>query len=599
MKKIKYILSSIVLSLMIVACNQDAGMDGQGYLVIKLNTVTSTFKPSETRADVPSNYNAKQLHVEIKNAQGNVVKSTNDFDNDQQFAGDIALLPGQYTIVAHSDNWDGSGSGFDAPYYYGSNTVTVQEGAIKTVKITCTQANVKVTVNYDESFAEYFTSASTKISSAVSGVSPLSFTMGQTTKSGYFPVGNLAATLQVVNKKEIENTQTDEITGVQARDHYILNYKVAESGNLGDGTTGGIKVTVDESTNTYTYTFEVPQKMGTEFAAKGANAWSTFAMLNADITSKTQSFQASGITLQWRQTGEENWNEIANSALAINNDEKIQYTLKGLTPQTSYDYRIRYVEGDNEITSNVIKFTTEAQIPLYNGGFELWNKGGDTWYPNESGKAYWDTSNPGSTIMGEDYNVTTRSTDVKHSGTYAAKLASNYVVIKFAAASLYTGSFGSLVGTDGAILNWGIPFTGRPTKLKGYLRYAPGSINRGDRPNGAPAKGSDDLCQIYCALTNKSIQVNNTKIAETFPNWKTDSRVIAYGTLPESKCVSTNGNWVEFEIPLEYNNLTTKPSHLIIVCSSSKYGDYFYGSDSSILYLDDFELVYGDTPSVK
>ncbi|MBR2946456.1 MAG: DUF4493 domain-containing protein [Bacteroidaceae bacterium] len=598
MKKIQYICACLFLVLAGISCTQDMEMDGQGYLIIKLNTVTSTLKPSATRADAPTNYEAKRLRVEIKDMQGNVVMSTNDFDNDEDFVGDIPLIPGNYTIVAHSYNWDGSGSGFNAPYYYGSSTATVTEGSRKTVKITCTQANVKVTVNYDDSFKEYFTSASTKVSSESTGVTPLQFVMGQTTQSGYFPVGNLTTTLEVTNKKGIKNTQTDEITGVQARDHYILNYKVAAAGNLGDGTTGGVTVTVDDKTNTYTYTFEVPQKMGTEFAAKGANAWSTFAMLNAEITSKTQSFQNSGITLQWKVSGAEEWNEVANDALTITETDKIQYTLKGLSSQTAYEYRIRYVEGDNEVTSNIIKFTTEQQTPLYNGGFENWWMDGKVAYANAQGTSFWDTSNQGAASFGG--SNTTETTSVVHGGSKAAKLESKYIVIKFAAASLYTGSFGALIGTKGAWLNWGVPFTARPTALKGYMQYAPATINRvgSNLPANTPEKGSPDQCGMYCALLSEALVVDNTDMS-TFPNWETDPRVIAYGTLPTSQNVHSNGQWKEVNIPLVYRDLTRKPTHLLVVFSASKYGDYFHGGEGSTLYLDDFELVYGNTPSVK
>ena len=584
--------------ILIAACNQDIEMDGQGYLVIKLNTVTSTIKPAKTRADAPAGYEAKQLCVEIKDASGRTIKSTNDYNNDEDFSGEIPLKPGNYTIIAHSYNWDGNGSGFNAPYYYGSSTATVTEGSIKTVKITCTQANVKVTVNYDDSFKEYFTAASTKVSSIVSGVTPLQFVMGQSTQSGYFPVGNLTTNLEVTNKKGVKNTQTDEIKGVQARDHYILNYKVAATGNLGDGVSGGVTVTVDDKTNTYTYTFEVPQKMGTEITAKGANAWSTFAMLNADITSKTQSFQNSGITLQWRLAGAEEWNEIENAALLISEKDKVQYTLKGLKPQTAYEYRIRYVEGDNEVTSNLIKFTTEQQTALYNGGFENWWMDGKVAYANAQGTSFWDTSNQGAASFGG--SNTTETTSVVHGGSKAAKLESKYIVIKFAAASLYTGSFGALIGTKGAWLNWGVPFTARPTALKGYMQYAPANINRvgSNLPSGTPGEGSPDQCGMYCALLSEALVVDNTDMS-TFPNWETDSRVIAYGTLPTSQNVHSNGQWKEVNIPLVYRDLTKKPTHLLVVFSASKYGDYFHGGEGSTLYLDDFELVYGDTPSVK
>ena len=131
MKKIQYICACLFLVLAGISCTQDMEMDNQGYLVIKLNTVTSTLKPSATRADAPTNYDAKRLRVEIKDIQGNVVKSTNDFYNDEDFAGDIALKPGNYTIVAHSYNWDGSGSGFNAPYYYGSSTATALKEQLK------------------------------------------------------------------------------------------------------------------------------------------------------------------------------------------------------------------------------------------------------------------------------------------------------------------------------------------------------------------------------------------------------------------------------------------------------------------------------------
>ena len=82
----------------------------------------------------------------------------------------------------------------------------------------------------------------------------------------------------------------------------------------------------------------------------------------------------------------------------------------------------------------------------------------------------------------------------------------------------------------------------------------------------------------------------------TANNWQTDPRVIAYGELIQN---TSDGAWKEFNIPLTYHSLTQKPTHLLIVCSSSRWGDYFYGCDSSTLLLDDFTLEYGDTPVVQ
>ena len=50
--------------------------------------------------------------------------------------------------------------------------------------------------------------------------------------------------------------------------------------------------------------------------------------------------------------------------------------------------------------------------------------------------------------------------------------------------------------------------------------------------------------------------------------------------------------WTEFTIPIEYTSTDRVPTHILIVCSSSRWGDYFTGCDKSELWVDDFELIY-------
>lgn len=604
MKKIQYLLSGMLLAVMSVSCSQDMDMDSnQGYLTLKINSLVSTHDPNGTRAAAPEGYDAKTLHVEIQNAEGTVVKSTDNFASDTEFQGNIELLAGTYTIIAHSANWDGNGSGFGTPYYYGSSTVTVMPKSLVKGSVTCTQANVKLTVNYDQSFVNGFKSAKTTISSVLDGISPLEFVMNETTQSGYIPAGDFTAKLDVVNKNDASYTLSRDFTDVQPRDHYILNFKVADEGYLGDGTNSGIEVEVDESTNTYTFTFEVPRKASISLVTRAANAWSTFAMLNASITAKTDAFNNSGLVMQWRKAGETEWTEIANSELTVDATDNVTTTLKGLTPETTYECRLRYVDGETEVASDPVSFTTEKQIPLYNGGFENWWMDSNVAYANEKGITYWDTSNKGAASFGG--SNTSQETSIVHGGSSAAKLESKYIVIKFAAASLYTGSFGALIGTSGAWLNWGVEHVSRPTALKGYMQYAPANIassgNQGfssSAPAEAPGRGEPDVCGMYCALLSESLVVDNTDMS-TFPDWETDPRVIAYGSLKDEQNVNTNGKWQEVNIPLVYRDLNRKPTHILVVFSASKYGDYFHGGKGSLLYVDDFELVYGDNPEVK
>lgn len=600
MKKIQYILTFLFVALFAVSCSQDMELEGeQGYLTLRVNSLVST-NEGGTRAAAPEDYAPRTLHVEIVDQSGKVVKSTDDFANDKNFQGNIKMKVGTYTIVAHSANWDGNGSGFDTPYYYGSTTVKVLSQSLVTASVTCTQANVKLTVNYDDVFASSFKSAVTTVTSAVSGIDPLQFVMNETTKSGYIPVGNFDAKLDVVNYSDVSNTLTRKFENVKAREHYILNFKLAQDGYLGDGTGAGVKVEVDESTNTYTYTFEVPRKSAISLVTRAANAWSTFAMLSASVTAKTQSFDNAGLTMEWRVAGATDWNVIPYDALTIDAQDNVTTTLKGLTPNTSYEYRLRYINGDADVVCEPVAFTTEEQIALYNGGFENWWMDGKVAYANEQGVSFWDTSNTGAASFGGSNTTETTDAAYVHSGSKAARLESKYIVIKFAAASLYTGSFIELVGTKGAKLNWGVPFASRPTALKGYMQYEPASVNRTSTsaPAEAPASGEPDQCGMYCALLSEALLVDNTDMS-TFPDWENDSRVIAYGSLPLDQNVHSNGAWKEVNIPLVYNNINKKPTHLLVVFSASKYGDYFHGGEGSVLYVDDFSLEYGDTPAVK
>ena len=58
------------------------------------------------------------------------------------------------------------------------------------------------------------------------------------------------------------------------------------------------------------------------------------------------------------------------------------------------------------------------------------------------------------------------------------------------------------------------------------------------------------------------------------------------------KVTSTTGEWKEYVIPINYQKGNVYPTHIIISCSASQYGDYFVGSTQSRLWLDAFELIY-------
>lgn len=275
----------------------------------------------------------------------------------------------------------------------------------------------------------------------------------------------------------------------------------------------------------------------------------------------------------------------------------------GLQPLTSYEV-YAFTGSEN---SDIREFTTEGEEELPNAGLNVYSNAEDSKYqsffdPAHAlwNKKWWDSGNSGSTLVGANGVICSVDLDEKSEGIASARLNSRYVVIKFAAGNLFTGEFAGLVGTKGGKVNFGRPWHTRPASLKFDMKYICGNIDYIDEvPAGTNIKmGDSDCAEIYIALgkwdyktyggtPDSPVQVNTTDKASFFdPN---GDDVIAYGNYIISS--STNG-WQQVEIPLSYKSLDQQPTHIIISCASSRYGDYFTGSSSSVLWIDNFRLEY-------
>lgn len=578
------------------SCSQQEDIltnDNTGYLCLNVSTELTTTKSGDFD---PTTYKPKQFYVAIHDAEGKVVKSTEDFE--KEWAGQkLKLEIGVYTIKVHSNGFDGSVSGEDLPFYAGETTVTISRGKEVAANIKCKLANVKVTVNFDSSFGKTFKAAEVSISSLLTGVEAQDFKMGTTKGAVYFPEGDIVALIRVTNFENSVYIQRDTIKNVKANDHYIFNYKVKLVGE------GDIQIEVDESESVYTFTFELDPTPKTSLevdAPVAGNVWSSFVNVTGKIKTKEdedQVFESSSMFFEYQKYGDIDWEQIQ----AINTGgDSYKAKLTGLTPNASYKFRLAYRTGNEEYVSGERSFTTDIATALPNGDMENWTQDGKT--IDLGGGTFWDSSNPGTTTGAGalvNVNPTQGVTSPVHGGSKAAQLKSQYAsafgIGKFAAASLYAGWFEELVGTDGAKLNWGRPFTARPSQLKGWYQYTTGKV---DYDGSGPLSSKDnDLWSAQVALVDLGsanyVRVDNTDLS-TIPKWDTDSRVVAYGKLSDDFCKQQKTSWTQFVIDLDYKNLTKKPTHIIIVFSSSKYGDYFEGSTSSLLYLDDLEFVYGE-----
>lgn len=622
MKKYIYLLCSLLM--LFSACQQEQNFSNEniGYLRLDLGVNTSAISRSE---EVP--YDPKQLAVQIITEDGEIVKQTNDWTEWE--GQQIALPVGTYTLKASSAGFDGMTSGFDKPYYTGSEEINIEKDKEVNKTVTCTLANVKVTVIFDQSFVDAFKEAKVTVDDNADneGIDALDFVMGQKNKSAYFPVTDLKAIVNVVNQQDISHSQTDVIQNVQPRDHYILTYKVGEI------TGGDVSISIDETTRTYTYNFTISTLPKTTLTAS-ANAWSKFAYLEGTAVT-TETLESTKMVMQYRLKKAEEWTPLVTAF----EGETYKAKVEGLTPATEYECRMVY--GEEEYVSAVTEFTTETTPALPNGNFDNWwrqeEKDNSPWYAIASGDAtafdtnrmlfsFWDSGNGGTAPLMRKNPTAPEETEIHTTGGKGVKMQSQFVGFlslgKFAAGNIYTGHFCSAnTSTYQAKINFGQPFVSRPTQMKGWFKY-----NRGTDVNYPKGEGEyktllqqagGDLCGIYIALVDNegfdyeghkyAYEVNGDLGGDDPTNFKyknaidfsvNNSNIIAYGSITDEEAKGT-GEWQEFTIDLKYRDLTRKPKYIIVVASASKYGDYFTGSTGSLMYIDDFELVYDGEPSLQ
>lgn len=303
-------------------------------------------------------------------------------------------------------------------------------------------------------------------------------------------------------------------------------------------------------------------------------------------------------SFQYRKKGEEAWSQNIPAVLSgqtIKSD-----VLKGLTPGTTYEYRIL---EDTKISNIVCEVTTEEASVLPNSGFENWSGDVPKLIYGSGETMFWDSGNHGSQKVSR--NVTTPDATVRHSGNYSAKLSSIYASMlgigQFAAGNIFIGQYldTQMDGLTGhGVLGLGRPFASRPLALRGYIRYISGNV---DKEGDKIANGTQDKGIIYVALTDGEGEEFNgtrwsfvikTKESKFFD--KNGANVVAYGDKIWE--ASTEGEGMhEFVIPFEYKSMERIPNRIMLVAAASQFGDYFQGSTSSVMWLDDLELIYEES----
>ncbi|WP_407427015.1 PCMD domain-containing protein [Treponema sp.] len=214
----------------------------------------------------------------------------------------------------------------------------------------------------------------------------------------------------------------------------------------------------------------------------------------------------------------------------------------------------------------------------------------------------WDNGNPAFSASGSTKWPTKRI--ILQDGSTAALLTTRKVFGVIASGNLFTGRIVRTMGLkqllgftdkDGkALIDWGVPFTARPSGFKVKFSY----------------NGLGDECSLVATLENRSLDEEQKTIRKYVATaayiGKTDSENITncltrisepddnglrtlevdflYGEYPE------NAN--EFPENVTQAEADEEITHVNVVFASSAHGDYFEGIKNASLIVKDFEFIY-------
>ena len=512
---------------------------------------------------------------------------------------------------------------WDSKSYKGSQAFEIVANQVTTVQVVANVNNAVTKVAFDPTVAENFNAGYTlTMTLSDEAASSLVYDASKSGAEGYYIVAGLFEPsltwtfTGTLAKDGSIFTKTGVIENVQPGKLYSMNLKYTiKDGDL------VFSLSVDRTTQIVDDTI-IFEPVSTGLSASSIyEIWATRATLHADVDAAESEGKA--VQFAYSTDGGSTW----SYADGVNDSEGTwKAELKGLTPATTYTYALMI---GGEQVGEPMTFQTEAAPNLPNASFEYVSKvSGKDYYkfydPNcgvaEGSYMFWGSGNGegaegvnGSANMG--IVITTIDTSDKIDGNQSVVAQTSSMAGMLAAGNLFTGQFAGLVGTSGGKVNFGRPWTSRPSAMRIWCKYETGAMNI---VNGSPAgvnivkNETIDRAQVKVAIgtwdykkyggTKDSPVHINTTDASTFVDYYTDPSTIANGDViiyndgytinNGEKVAATTTGWIEYVIPLEYRNLNAYPTHIVVSCAASQYGDYFTGYDKTKLWVDAVELIY-------
>ena len=266
--------------------------------------------------------------------------------------------------------------------------------------------------------------------------------------------------------------------------------------------------------------------------------------------------------------------------------------------------QIQVVAEDGSVYNwTVTSFVASVTPQIDNYDLNLWYKTASGYYEPgaDANTTVWGTGNPGTQILNK---LATTPFDFGN-GNYGAKLETldngklaGTFGAPISAGSIFTGKFDSDKidpSNPQAAIDFGIPFVGRPAKLRLKYKFSPGAVNKNKQGD---VLAYPDMLDIYALLEIRF----SGKIQRLGTAWLRSSDGISelntveipfnYGEL--------NNSFPDYMKPVDGVYVSQDsaqfvlPTHITFVASSSFDGANFAGAIGSTLIIDDVEMVYDE-----
>ena len=263
--------------------------------------------------------------------------------------------------------------------------------------------------------------------------------------------------------------------------------------------------------------------------------------------------------------------------------------MDNFAPATNYSYKL-VVDSVDAGKSLAIATAEGAQLP--NGDMERWHTASWVLPYGQGDTPFWLTGNEGGNMVGATLTQSSKDVRPGSTGTYSAYLKSQFASLlgigKFAAGNLFTGTF-MLSGMDG-IVTFGRDFTytAKPKSISFWMKNNEGTIDQGSHASGT------DIYTVMVIITDGTTYSVNTKDESSFlkvNQLDNTPGVIGYGYITGT---DSRAEWTQETINITYREemKDQKPKKIVVSFTPSGYGDYFCGSTSSWMYVDDIVLNY-------